>query len=269
MIRYFYYSVTLLTQVECSKFDNLSVLTGCSILFEAWLNKRQIIARKRSITPATVEITFGLRMGCSTSSEETIFTLNLIWGVGGWGYTSPLYGPPTPNKYVIISWSRTKFRMTFTADTYGEDFLESGELDLYEEDPEHPCNIRLECRSRIFWLAWFEGWNVRADYFGLLDMQVRISEQNILTGLICRWGQEENCYSRAGVDIVKPLQGANLKTEGSFSFRWGNKYFEWFWDNIWDCWQTSWVRLTFEMYMRTHPWYNYQSVLFQIWSCGS
>ena len=34
--------------------------------------------------------------------------------------------------------------MTFTADTYGEDFLESGELDLYEEDPEHPCNIRLD-----------------------------------------------------------------------------------------------------------------------------
>ena len=74
--------------------------------------------------------------------------------------------------------------MTFTADTYGEDFLESGELDLYEEDPEHPCNIRLECRSRIFWLAWFEGWNVRADYFGLLDMQVRISEETILIGLI-------------------------------------------------------------------------------------
>ena len=37
-----------------------------------------------------------------------------------------------------------KFRMTFTADTYGEDFLESGELDLFEEDPEHPCNIRSE-----------------------------------------------------------------------------------------------------------------------------
>jgi len=68
-------------------------------------------------------------------------------------------------------------KMTFTADTYGEEFLENGELDLFEEDPEHPCNIR--------------------------------------------WGEEENCYSRAGVDIVKPLQGANLKTEGSFSFRYG------------------------------------------------
>ena len=48
------------------------------------------------------------------------------------------------------------FRMTFTADTYGEDFLESGELDLYEEDPEHPCNIRLERQIRIFFdlLDW-------------------------------------------------------------------------------------------------------------------
>jgi len=31
--------------------------------------------------------------------------------------------------------------LTSTADTYGEDFLEHGELDLFEEDPEHPCNI--------------------------------------------------------------------------------------------------------------------------------
>ena len=31
--------------------------------------------------------------------------------------------------------------MTLTADTYGEDFLENGELDLFEEDPEHPCNL--------------------------------------------------------------------------------------------------------------------------------
>merc|ERR1719153_175570 len=30
---------------------------------------------------------------------------------------------------------------TLTADEYGEDFLFSGELDLYEEDPENPCNI--------------------------------------------------------------------------------------------------------------------------------
>ena len=30
--------------------------------------------------------------------------------------------------------------MTLTADTYGEDFLENGELDLFEEDPDHPCN---------------------------------------------------------------------------------------------------------------------------------
>ena len=116
--------------------------------------------------------------------------------------------------------------MTFTADTYGEDFLESGELDLYEEDPEHPCNIRLECQRRIIWFVLFTGGNIGADYFGLIDMQVRISEETILIGLTCRWGQEENCYSRAGVDIVKPLQGANLKTEGSFSFRWGIKYLE-------------------------------------------
>ena len=31
--------------------------------------------------------------------------------------------------------------MTLTADTYGEDFLENGELDLFEEDPDHPCNL--------------------------------------------------------------------------------------------------------------------------------
>ena len=30
---------------------------------------------------------------------------------------------------------------TLTADEYGEEFLFKGELDLYEEDPEHPCNI--------------------------------------------------------------------------------------------------------------------------------
>ena len=30
--------------------------------------------------------------------------------------------------------------MTLTADTYGEDFLEHGALDLFEEDPDHPCN---------------------------------------------------------------------------------------------------------------------------------
>ena len=29
---------------------------------------------------------------------------------------------------------------TLTADEYGEEFLYSGELDLYEEDPDHPCN---------------------------------------------------------------------------------------------------------------------------------
>ena len=32
-------------------------------------------------------------------------------------------------------------RLTSTADTYGEDFLEHGELDLFEEDPDHPCNV--------------------------------------------------------------------------------------------------------------------------------
>ena len=36
--------------------------------------------------------------------------------------------------------TREKTRMTLTADTYGEDFLENGELDLFEEDPDHPCN---------------------------------------------------------------------------------------------------------------------------------
>ena len=30
---------------------------------------------------------------------------------------------------------------TLTADEYGEEFLFSGELDLYEEDPDQPCNI--------------------------------------------------------------------------------------------------------------------------------
>merc|ERR1712215_330697 len=30
---------------------------------------------------------------------------------------------------------------TLTADQYGEEFLFSGELDLFEEDTEHPCNI--------------------------------------------------------------------------------------------------------------------------------
>ena len=30
---------------------------------------------------------------------------------------------------------------TLTASEYGEDFLYTGELDLYEEDLEHPCNI--------------------------------------------------------------------------------------------------------------------------------
>ena len=257
------YIILLLSWVSLrAVFDNLSFSASYSILFVTQLNKRQIIGRKHSITLATVGITFGLRTECSTSSKEIFVSSSKS--------EPPHPSPrPPPNKHVFISWPRKKFRMTFTADTYGEDFLESGELDLYEEDPEHPCNIRLKCQNRIFWLAWFEGGNIGADYFGLLDMQVRMSEQNILIGLICRWGQEENCYSRAGVDIVKPLQGANLKTEGSFSFRWGNKYFEWFWDNIRDCWQTSWVQLTFEMYMRTHPWYNYQSVLFQIWSCGS
>ena len=31
-------------------------------------------------------------------------------------------------------------QLSLTADTYGEEFLESGELDLTEEDPDHPCN---------------------------------------------------------------------------------------------------------------------------------
>merc|ERR1719187_2152256 len=66
---------------------------------------------------------------------------------------------------------------TLTADTYGEEFLEDGELDLWEEDPDHPCNEK--------------------------------------------WGQAENCYSKAGVDIVKPLQGAKLHTEGKFGFKYG------------------------------------------------
>ena len=35
----------------------------------------------------------------------------------------------------------------------------------------------------------------------------------------CRWGQAENCYSKAGADLVKPLQAAKLTTEGLFSFR--------------------------------------------------
>ena len=99
--------------------------------------------------------------------------------------------------------------MTFTADTYGEDFLESGELDLYEEDPENPCNIRSECAlgmKEIYSNLVKSGWNLRASPM-------------FACFAFCRWGQEENCYSRAGVDIVKPLQGANLKTEGSFSFR--------------------------------------------------
>ena len=30
---------------------------------------------------------------------------------------------------------------TLTADEYGEEFLHSGKLDLYKEDPDHPCNI--------------------------------------------------------------------------------------------------------------------------------
>ena len=30
---------------------------------------------------------------------------------------------------------------TLTADQYGEEFLSSGELDLWAEDPDHPCNI--------------------------------------------------------------------------------------------------------------------------------
>ena len=29
---------------------------------------------------------------------------------------------------------------SLTADTYGEEFLEEGELDLYEEDSDNPCN---------------------------------------------------------------------------------------------------------------------------------
>ena len=56
-------------------------------------------------------------------------------------------------------------RMTFTADTYGEDFLESGELDLYEEDPENPCNIRSECAlgmKEIYSILVTSGWNLRA-----------------------------------------------------------------------------------------------------------
>ena len=54
-------------------------------------------------------------------------------------------------------------RMTFTADTYGEDFLESGELDLYEEDPENPCNIRSECAlgmKEIYSNLVTSGWNL-------------------------------------------------------------------------------------------------------------
>jgi len=67
--------------------------------------------------------------------------------------------------------------MTLTADTYGEDFLEDGELDLFEEDPDHPCN---------------QG-----------------------------WGEEQNCYSRSGEDIVKPLQAARMDSEKGFSFKYG------------------------------------------------
>merc|ERR1712142_946276 len=41
---------------------------------------------------------------------------------------------------------------TLTADEYGEEFLFSGELDLYEEDPDNPCNIEWDkehlCYSR-------------------------------------------------------------------------------------------------------------------------
>ena len=35
----------------------------------------------------------------------------------------------------------------------------------------------------------------------------KISGYNCL--FVDRWGEEENCYSRAGVDIVKPLQVDN------------------------------------------------------------
>ena len=73
-----------------------------------------------------------------------------------------------------------KSRMTLTADTYGEDFLENGELDLFEEDPDHPCN-QVESEIRHF----------------ILLMLMVISQG---------WGVEENCYSRSGEDIVKPLQ---------------------------------------------------------------
>ena len=44
-------------------------------------------------------------------------------------------------KLILIDNFCSDVRLTSTADTYGEDFLEHGELDLFEEDPDHPCNV--------------------------------------------------------------------------------------------------------------------------------
>ena len=84
----------------------------------------------------------------------------------------------------LLILTRGKTRMTLTADTYGEDFLENGELDLFEEDPDHPCNqVELEIIHFILLI--------------LMVMVMSMSQG---------WGVEENCYSRSGEDIVKPLQ---------------------------------------------------------------
>ena len=56
----------------------------------------------------------------------------------------------TNGKLNLLILTREKTRMTLTADTYGEDFLEDGELDLFEEDPDHPCNqVESEIRHLI------------------------------------------------------------------------------------------------------------------------
>ena len=87
-------------------------------------------------------------------------------------------------KLHLLILTRRKTRMTLTADTYGEDFLENGELDLFEEDPDHPCNqVQSEIRHAVL-----------------------LREMVMVMWMSQGWGVEENCYSRSGEDIVKPLQ---------------------------------------------------------------
>ena len=90
----------------------------------------------------------------------------------------------TNGKLNLLILTREKTRMTLTADTYGEDFLEDGELDLFEEDPDHPCN-QVESEIRHLILS---------------------REMAIMMSMCQGWGEEQNCYSRSGEDIVKPLQ---------------------------------------------------------------